>query len=104
MKRTSGDGPVCQTCNKQLAYKFGNRVYVGNQIAQLMLSLTKSVMTRSLTPAEGVTVALDLVEKLPPWMGWDLLKSLLYVCTPRVYIAPLISLHERQTGSLCRVC
>ncbi len=54
-----------------------------------MLSLTKSVMTRSLTPAEGVTVALDLVEKLPPWMGWDLLKSLLYVCTPRVYIAPL---------------
>lgn len=31
----------------------------------------------------------NVVEKLPPWMGWDLLKSLLDVCTPRVYIAPL---------------
>jgi hypothetical protein len=83
------DGPVCKTCRKQLIYTFGSQIYVGNQIAQLMLSLTKSVMTHSISPAEGVIAAFDLVEKLPPRIGWDLLKQLLYVCTPRVYIVPL---------------
>lgn len=85
-----GDGGRCKKCGKMLEYKFGNRLYIGNEIAELIHSMVKSVHEGEISRRDAVIFVLDVVEKLPKKMGWGPLQTLLnVVCRPREYIAPL---------------
>jgi hypothetical protein len=83
------EGAKCKKCGQDVKYDFGGKVYTGNQIAELIMGLTKSVAEGTLAGQEAVIVALDMVEKLPQGMGWNLLQALLFICRPRIYITPL---------------
>ena len=82
---------ICAKCGKKLPvrYEFNGRVYVDDEIAQLVMSHIKAVSGGYTSPEAGTAMALDMVARLPQGMGWNLYPALLFVCKPRVYLGPL---------------